>query len=408
VALRPVAVKRLALVEVEPRASHQHEFNATILRRGLEIQETRVSGPLTIAFYATDSEEPVVEETTYTLYDSRELQPLRSSEFRLYYASSLVPRLARPGDLLVILRGAGHALEAVIARAGTNTERDLQRALLSGETTALKRFLVVTPPPASYEAGAELALALFPAPPAAVAPKQLSALIAESPALRAALAAGSMPPTKEMAAAAHKLVDALHGTLGPDEFLDRALAAETALYNEIETQLADRTLRAMVGKGELTFPNVMSFTMKYFQSRKARRGASLQNHFARLLEREGIPHTAQCVTEGKERPDFVFPGCREYRDVSFPTGRLRMVACKSRTRERWDEVLNEAARIELKYLLSIDEDITDSAIDKMAQSHIRLFLPKRVLDDHYGPSAQRNALASVRELLVELKAAAET
>lgn len=209
----------------------------------------------------------------------------------------------------------------------------------------------------------------------------------------------------EMAEAAQKLVNALHGTLGPDEFLDASLAAETALYNEIETQLADTILRAMVAKGELTFPNVMSFTMRYFQSRKARRGASLQNHFARLLDREGIAYTAQCVTEGKEKPDFVFPGCREYSDARFPAKRLRMVACKSRTRERWDEVLNEAARIDPKYLLSVDEDITDSAIEKMAVSHIRLFLPKRVLDDHYGASAQRRVLGSVRELLSELKAA---
>src|SRR2546430_1460497 len=110
-----VAVKRLARVEVRPMASHQHEFNATLLRRGLGIEENCLEGPLTIVFYVRDDTEPLMEDTWYTLYDARESQPRRSSEYRLYYGSSLLTRLASAGDLLVIGRTEGNGLEAVIA-----------------------------------------------------------------------------------------------------------------------------------------------------------------------------------------------------------------------------------------------------------------------------------------------------
>jgi hypothetical protein len=403
-----VAVKRLALVEVAPNASHQHELNATILRRALEIEDARVSGALTIAFYTEDGQPPVFEETTYTLYDSRENQPKRSSEHRLYYASPLVARMARPGDLLVVYRGEGESLRAVIARTGTVAERDLVRALLADEKPALKRFLQATPPPADYEAGAELASALIPLSATPVVTRDLAALINESKTFRTALDAGSLPSAREMARAAQAIAARMHqDATTADDFLVDALDAESALFGEIEQQLGDRALKGLVDRSELSFRRVLEFAMKYHQARKSRRGQSLQNHFAALLDREAISYSAQSVTEGKERPDFIMPGEREYHEPGFPTRNLRMVACKSRTRERWGQVLKEADRVEEKYLLSVDEDITDDAIRSMSQNRIRIFIPKATLDKHYGKSAERRRLGTVAELIQLLRTAAK-
>jgi hypothetical protein len=400
----PVALKRLAAVEVEANTSNQHEFNATILRRGLGISETRVGGALTIAFYTRDGEEPVIEDTTYTLYDSRENQPRRSAEYRLYYASPVVGRLARQGDLLVIYQAEGDALQAIIARPGTRAEKDLTAALLGGaRSSELRRFVVVEAPVATPESGGELAatLAVVPSP---LIVKDLGALVAESAALESATKKGEVPNAKDMAAAAQAIVNRMGGNeMSPDELLNAALNAETALYSEIEGRVGAHLLDSLVESGELTFPAVIKFAMKYHQSRKSRRGQSLQNHFAILLHREGIPHSAQKTTEGTEKPDFIVPGIDEYRDPSFPAARLRMVACKSRTRERWDQVLNEAKRIEDKFLLTVDEDLTDDVIQKMANNRIHLFLPEAVLRAHYRTSLKRHLLGNVSGLIDRLR-----
>jgi hypothetical protein len=404
VAEAPIALKRLAAVEVEANTSHQHEFNATLLRRGLGIDATKVSGPLSIVFYTRDDEDPVVEDTSYTLYDSRKGKLWRSPEYRLYYRSPVIGRLARPGDLLVIYRDPDDALQAIVARPGTQAEADLTAALLGGATPSnLKRFLVVTPAKPSVEGGSELAAALSFAPSPLVA-GDLEALVAASVELEASIANGTIPTTKEMAAAAQVIVQKLGGDkMAPDAWLSAALAAETALYSEIEGQVGAKLLKTLIADGKLTFPEVIKFAMKYHQSRKSRRGQSLQNHLATLLHREGIPYSAQKTTEGKEKPDFVIPSISDYHDPEFPRERLRMVACKSRTRERWDQVLNEAARIDEKFLLTVDEDLTDDVIQHMADSGIKIFLPQSIIDDHYAKSPKKAMLGNMSELLERLR-----
>jgi hypothetical protein len=149
--------------------------------------------------------------------------------------------------------------------------------------------------------------------------------------------------------------------------------------------------------------------MSIHQGRRSRRGHSVERHFAVLLEREEIPFNvagtrAKCATEGGERPDFIVPGCAEYADPRFPAERLRLVACKSTERERWRQVLREAARVPEKYLLTLDEDLTDPTLREMRASGLRPFLPRRVLESVYAKRTTRELLGSVTELLSELRA----
>ena len=135
------AAKQLALVEVDPKASHQHEFNAGGLRRLLGFGLDKVDGPLTILAQTADGADPAIDESTYTLYDARENIPGRT-EWRLYYASDLIARAGRPGDLLLMYRAdvEDHQIWAVIARQGTQFEHDLRVALALGDTAAIRRF----------------------------------------------------------------------------------------------------------------------------------------------------------------------------------------------------------------------------------------------------------------------------
>ena len=161
-----------------------------------------------------------------------------------------------------------------------------------------------------------------------------------------------------------------------------ALATETELYFAIEGDIQQARYEALAA----TRPNlteVLDFAMSVQQSRRSRRGQSLQNHFATLLRAWRIPFTAQCKTESGERPDFLVPGCGQYHEPDFPADRLRMIACKSTAKERWRQVLNEAARIPDKYLLTVDLGLTLPTIRAMTTARLQPFLPEPLIETTY-------------------------
>jgi hypothetical protein len=80
-----------------------------------------------------------------------------------------------------------------------------------------------------------------------------------------------------------------------------------------------------------------------------------------------------------------------------------MVACKSTSRERWRQVLNEAARIPEKYLLTVDTGISHATIDAMQRAALRVFLPAPIITAFYADNA--GSIGTVSELLTELRQA---
>ena len=206
-----------------------------------------------------------------------------------------------------------------------------------------------------------------------------------------------------MATAAAELVGARAETAGPDELLLALLDAETALFYAIEWELASSELRALQGRShDLTA--ILEFSMRRFQSRKSRRGHSLQNHFEFVLQREAIPYTAQCVPENPPPADIMVPSCKDYADPGFPADRLRMVSCKTTTRERWYETIPESRRIETKYLLTVDEGMSDNKIAEMWERRVVPFLPQTIIDEAYGGRGTVDRLRSVAQLIAELRA----
>jgi hypothetical protein len=73
-------------------------------------------------------------------------------------------------------------------------------------------------------------------------------------------------------------------------------------------------------------------------------GYSLQNQLATLFDHHQLKYEAQAVTEGKNKPDFIFPGSKEYRDQQFKSELLVMLGAKSTLKERWRQILTEAGK----------------------------------------------------------------
>jgi hypothetical protein len=400
VALR-IAVKRLSAVETNPKRSNQHEFHAGELRRELELPATRVTGPFNVLIVGDAGEPPVVDTSTYTLYDARERNPARSAEWRLYYASDVIAQAAEEGDLLVLYRHS-EELRAVIAPADSPAERELLRALELGDDAVRERFLYLDVPVPDEREGREVAgqLTLADAQVTSAYPATEHALF------RRATRERGVPATGEMARAAAEIVGRRAiGIDDPDAYLYAVLAAETELYFAIEENIQQARYDALAATGP-NLTEILDFAMSVQQSRRSRRGQSLQNHFATLLRAWGISYTAQCETESGERPDFLVPSCTRYHDEEFPTEGLRMVACKSTAKERWRQVLNEAARIPEKYLLTIDTQLTLPVIRAMTTARLQPFLPQPVIENAYASHPGKAELASVASLLDRLVAAA--
>src|SRR5262249_745414 len=97
--LSDYAIKTLTAHEVDPAVSHGHEFHAVNSLRAILGTEDLKSVPCTFIYLPEDAEagEEIVEASV-SWYDSREKDPNRSAEWRLYYdkrAGRLVQSVAR-------------------------------------------------------------------------------------------------------------------------------------------------------------------------------------------------------------------------------------------------------------------------------------------------------------------------
>ena len=396
-----VFMKRLAAVEIDPARSNQHEFNAGRLRQELGLRGDPCQGAVEFLFYKADDAEPAIVTESYTLYDARRNHPTRT-EWRMYYTNRGVARHARAGDLMLLFRLDTEATDliAVVARRGTTVERALTRLLAGVDPEELVDARFVDSKAIDLETR-RLLLRVHRRPE--VQADINSYASASHPLFQRAASDGSMPRTAEMASAALDIVSDMGITEDrPDEFIDLALRAETALFMAIEEMLGNKGLVELQITGNLDFHAAMRLTMSFQQSRRSRRGQSLENHFLTLLERLRIPYGYQCTTEPGKKPDFVFPSCDAYHDPTFPGDRLRMVGCKTRVRERHAQWLDEAARIPLKFALCVDDGLTDALVSRY-EGTLRFFMPAQLLDSNYAPRAIRHLLGSVTDLIAELQ-----
>jgi hypothetical protein len=390
-----IAIKRLAAVEVEPGASHQREFHADRLRRELGIDGDRVEGPLLAAFHPSEGA-PLVEDTTYTFYQAR--KPPRS-EFRLYPATTLFQEHAHPGDLLLVFRSpVDDGLRLVVAERGSRAEAEILDAFFRRDVPSLDSFRYVTGgAPAGGIAKIGAALTMPQAP--------TSEAIRQHQTYRHATETGEYPRTADMVTSAREIIEVAYGdTIDPDVYLDEGLAAETKLFFAIEQHIASQELSKLIAE-EPDLAAVLEWSTKRLNSRKSRRGRSLQGHFEHLLRREGIPFSAECTTGEPPPADILVPSCADYHDAGFPADRLRLVSCKSTLKERWMEVVPEAGRINTKYLLTLDDKITDNVLTALGRAKIRTFLPARVIATAYSGRTTQGMLSTVTQLVEELRTA---
>lgn len=376
-----VAIKRLSAVEADQTRSNQHEYNATremLAFLGRPSEATRLDARF---LYLDDEDaEPVSEDAFLTLYDSRENQPDRSPEYRFYFPTTRVSQLAGQGDLLLIAKRRDGGLLVVIAEDGSSAASQLEWLFgFSNET--YPKFSVRAELENEQDRVGFAASIILESIGVAVAPREETYLDTMLSRFE-----GAFPRSMVFSAFARETLP----DVDPRDDADAALMAwmerEEILFRTLERHLiADRLSQGFSADKVDEF---VSFSLSVQNRRKSRVGLALENHIEVVISAFGVQYKRSATTENKSKPDFLFPGETQYKDPSFDSHYLSMLAVKSTCKDRWRQILAEADRIEQKHLLTTEAAISINQTDEMASKKVQLVLP-RALHTTYLPSQQQ-------------------
>ena len=191
------------------------------------------------------------------------------------------------------------------------------------------------------------------------------------------------PTSEEMSAETRLLTYAINiRTQGliktnPDKLLLEWMDEEYRLFRAIErARYGD-----IVAKGFASVDEFVMMANKVLNRRKSRAGKSLEHHLAAIFDGNNIQYTAQAVTEGNKRPDFLFPSEEAYHDLTFSVEKLCSLAAKTTCKDRWRQVLNEANRLrdQNKYLCTMQQGISAAQMDEMQAEKVILVVPKEYI-----------------------------
>ena len=161
----------------------------------------------------------------------------------------------------------------------------------------------------------------------------------------------------------------------PDDVLLGWLDTEYTLFKYMEEKVySDITTKP--------FTNIDAFVAmanEVLNRRKSRAGKSLEHHLADIFTHNKLIFEEQVVTEEKKKPDFVFPNGQCYHNLTFPGELLTVLGAKTTCKDRWRQVLNEADRVDDKYLFTLQQGISSNQLKEMQDYRLHLVVPHKYL-----------------------------
>lgn len=383
-----VAAKRISAVEAHKHRSNQHEFDGVASLKGI-LGPAIPRQQFKARFVHLNDEDsgPVVADGFLTWYDARENHPTRS-ESRLYFPTTPVSENASEGDFLVIAKRPDNTLLVLIAESGSTAERQIQWLFgIPGEDRP--DFSVKSEGEGDrvkLEFASRLILEQIGVEVEETDNNYLDAILEKF--------GGNFPTTREFSAYARATLPAVSVKDDPDMVVMAWMEREELLFRTLEKHLIGHRLKAGFGDDVDAF---ISFSLSVQNRRKSRAGSALENHLEYLFLGRRVKYSRTPRTEGKSRPDFVFPGEKEYREAAFPAAQLTMLGVKSSCKERWRQILPEADRIPFKYLFTLEPGISESQTNEMQSKQVQLVLPLAI--HHTYNRAQQEWLMNASDFL---------
>lgn len=193
------------------------------------------------------------------------------------------------------------------------------------------------------------------------------------------------PLSEEMSAAARNIHNKVYNHLeyirtNPDRKIIDWTNMEYALFRALEhARYGDTISRGFSSvEGFITMANMV------LNRRKSRAGKSLEHHLAAVFDGNQITYSAQAITEGNKKPDFIFPSQAAYHNMTFPVDKLVSLAAKTTCKDRWRQVINEADRLRdrPKYLCTLQQGISPAQMDEMQAENVILVVPKPYISSY--------------------------
>lgn len=187
----------------------------------------------------------------------------------------------------------------------------------------------------------------------------------------------SFPETTQMAEIARNIYNTAHHIsdnslcLNPDQHLLKWSETEFRLFRHFEEKL----YAPIYSKPFANCQELIKFSNIILNRRKSRAGKSLEHHLATIFTAAKLKYEKQVITEDNKKPDFIFPDGQSYHNLLFPADKLVFLGVKTTCKDRWRQVLNEADRIETKYLFTLQQGISKNQLSEMQHERLRLVVP---------------------------------
>ncbi len=162
----------------------------------------------------------------------------------------------------------------------------------------------------------------------------------------------------------------------PDNILLKWIESEYELFKAFEIKLYGERIKSPFSSIE----ELVIFSNTILNRRKSRAGKSLEHHLSEIFIKSGLQFEQQVITEDSKKPDFIFPGSHEYHNRDFPTDNLIFLGAKTTCKDRWRQILNEADRVPVKHLFTLQQGISKNQLKEMYSNEVCLVVPQPYLD----------------------------
>lgn len=189
------------------------------------------------------------------------------------------------------------------------------------------------------------------------------------------------PDTRIMANAARMCFNEANNIIArhyidvPDDVLLGWLDTEYTLFRYME----EKVYSDIVTKPFASIDNFVAMANEVLNRRKSRAGKSLEHHLADIFTHNKLIFEEQVITEENKKPDFVFPNGQCYHNLTFPGELLTVLGAKTTCKDRWRQVLNEADRVDDKYLFTLQQGISSNQLKEMQDYRLHLVVPHKYL-----------------------------
>lgn len=159
----------------------------------------------------------------------------------------------------------------------------------------------------------------------------------------------------------------------PDAHIINWIETEYSLFKNVEYHFYNDVIKSPFGSVD----ELIDFSNSILNRRKSRAGKALENHLSAMFNIFGLPYSSQKNTEGKKKPDFIFPGIKQYHQKKYDYRKLVFLGAKTTCKDRWRQILNEADRIPVKHLFTLQQGISENQLDEMNKHNVILVVPVR-------------------------------